>query len=154
MARGDAAEERREQVHGRVGETDLPDAHAPAREEIPDRPVGRDHRVGDREGKLGQREEEEAGPDVRERRLVETREREAEAVERVEATSFPTRVRLYISEVIAEMRRVTWPDKAQVRQLSIGVVVLSLVIGGVIAIIDLVLQNVLVRWIPSLFGAG
>ena len=78
----------------------------------------------------------------------------AEAVERVEAQSFPVRVRTYISEVVAEMRRVTWPDKAQIRQLSIGVVVLSLVIGGIIAIIDLILQNVLVRWIPMLFGAA
>jgi preprotein translocase SecE subunit len=63
-------------------------------------------------------------------------------------------VRSYVSEVIAEMRRVTWPDKAQIRQLSIGVVVLSLVIGGIIAIIDVILQNVLVVWIPRLFGAG
>jgi preprotein translocase subunit SecE len=78
----------------------------------------------------------------------------AEAVERVEAQSFPVRVRTYISEVVAEMRRVTWPDKGQIRQLSIGVVVLSLVIGGIIAIIDLILQNVLVRWIPMLFGAA
>jgi preprotein translocase subunit SecE len=78
----------------------------------------------------------------------------AEAVERVEAQSFPVRVRLYISEVVAEMRRVTWPDKAQIRQLSIGVVVLSLVIGGIIGIIDVILQNVLVQWIPRLFGAG
>ena len=64
------------------------------------------------------------------------------------------RVQLYVSEVVAEMRRVTWPDKAQVRQLSIGVVVLSLVIGGVIGIMDVILQNVLVVWIPRLFGAG
>ena len=78
----------------------------------------------------------------------------AEAVERVEAHSFPARVRLYFSEVVAEMRRVTWPDKAQIRSLSIGVVVLSLVIGGVIGIMDLILQNVLVVWIPRLFGAG
>ena len=78
----------------------------------------------------------------------------AEAVERVEGQNFFARLRLYTSEVVAEMRRVTWPDKAQIRQLSIGVVVLSLVIGGIIAIIDLVLQNVLVRWIPALFGAA
>jgi preprotein translocase subunit SecE len=78
----------------------------------------------------------------------------AEAVERVETQSFPTRVRLYVSEVVAEMRRVTWPDRAQIRQLSIGVVVLSLIIGGIIAIIDIILQNVLVTWIPRLFGAG
>jgi preprotein translocase subunit SecE len=78
----------------------------------------------------------------------------AEVVERVEAHGFVGRLRLYTSEVVAEMRRVTWPDKAQIRQLSIGVVVLSLVIGGIIAIIDVILQNVLVTWIPRLFGAG
>ena len=61
------------------------------------------------------------------------------------------RVRAYASEVVAEMRRVTWPDQGQVRQLSIGVVILSLAIGGVIAVMDVVLQNVLVSWIPALF---
>ena len=63
-----------------------------------------------------------------------------------------TRVRLFVTEVMAELRRVTWPDKGQVRQLSIGVIVLSLAIGGVIAIMDVVLQNVLIKWLPSLFG--
>jgi preprotein translocase subunit SecE len=77
----------------------------------------------------------------------------AEAVERAEATGFVGRVRNYVSEVVAEMRRVTWPDKGQVRQLSIGVIVLSLVIGGVISLMDIVFQNVLVVWIPRLFGA-
>ncbi|HYV96456.1 MAG TPA: preprotein translocase subunit SecE [Gemmatimonadaceae bacterium] len=61
------------------------------------------------------------------------------------------RARNYVSEVIAEMRRVTWPDKAQVRQLAIGVIVLSLAIGAVIGIMDVILQNVVVVWIPSLF---
>ena len=61
------------------------------------------------------------------------------------------RARAYVSEVIAEMRRVTWPDQGQIRQLSFGVIVLSLAIGLVIAIMDVVLQNVLVKWIPSLF---
>ena len=61
------------------------------------------------------------------------------------------RVRSYTSEVIAEMRRVTWPDQGQVKQLSIGVIVLSLAIGAVIGIIDVVLQVVLVTWLPNLF---
>lgn len=74
--------------------------------------------------------------------------------EREEGQGFVGRTRLYGSEVVAEMRRVTWPDKAQIRQLSIGVVVLSLVVGGVIGIMDIILQNVLVVWIPRLFGAG
>lgn len=62
------------------------------------------------------------------------------------------RARDYVGDVAAELRRVTWPDAGQVRQLSIGVILLSLFIGGVIAIIDLILQNVLVKGIPSLFG--
>ena len=64
---------------------------------------------------------------------------------------FARLVELY-REVVAEMKKVTWPDVGQVRQLSIGVIVLSLFIGIVIWLMDLVLQQVLVRWIPSLFG--
>ena len=63
-----------------------------------------------------------------------------------------TRVRLFATEVMAELRRVTWPDVGQVRQLSIGVVILALVVGGIIAIMDVILQNVLIKWLPSLFG--
>jgi preprotein translocase SecE subunit len=56
------------------------------------------------------------------------------------------------NEVVVEMKKVTWPDVGQVRQLSIGVIVLALFIGMVIWLLDLILQQVLVRWIPSLFG--
>jgi preprotein translocase SecE subunit len=52
------------------------------------------------------------------------------------------------------MKKVTWPDAPQVRQLSISVIVLSLFIGGLIALMDVILQQVLVRWIPSLFGGA
>ena len=61
-------------------------------------------------------------------------------------------VELY-HQVLAEMKKVTWPDIGQVRQLSIGVIVLSLFIGAVIWLMDLLLQQVLVRGIPSLFGS-
>ncbi len=58
----------------------------------------------------------------------------------------------FYHDVVAEMKKVTWPEWPQVRQLAIGVIVLSLFIGAIIGLIDLVLQQVLVRWIPSLFG--
>jgi len=64
---------------------------------------------------------------------------------------FARLVTLY-NEVLTEMKKVTWPDIGQVRQLSIGVIVLSLFIGLVIWGMDVVLQQVLVKWIPSLFG--
>ena len=56
----------------------------------------------------------------------------------------------FYHDVMAEMRRVTWPDTTQVRQLSVGVVLLSLFIGGVIALMDVVLQQLLVK-LPTAF---
>ena len=58
----------------------------------------------------------------------------------------------FYQEVVAEMKKVTWPDKQQVRQLSIGVIVLSLFIGAVIAVMDLIFQAIFVRGLPNLFG--
>ena len=55
-------------------------------------------------------------------------------------------------EVVVEMRKVTWPDLGQIRQATIGSIVLVLFIGLVIALLDVVLQQVLVKWIPALFG--
>ena len=65
---------------------------------------------------------------------------------------WPARTVAFYHEVMAELRRVTWPDRPQVQQLAIGVIVLSLSIGAVIALMDLVLQQLLVRSIPALFS--
>ena len=66
--------------------------------------------------------------------------------------NFIARLVTFYNEVLVELKKVTWPDAGQVRQLSIGVIVLSLFIGIVIWLMDLILQQVLVRWIPSIFG--
>lgn len=71
----------------------------------------------------------------------------------VQQPNLVARMRNYVVDSMAELKRVTWPDQPQVRSLSVGVVVLALAIGGLIAILDLILQAVLVRGIPSLFGA-
>lgn len=57
----------------------------------------------------------------------------------------------FYRETIAEMKKVTWPDKTQIRQLAIGVIVLSLFVGLVIFVVDWALQLTLVRGIPSIF---
>ena len=64
---------------------------------------------------------------------------------------FAARVTTFYQDVTTELKKVTWPDVPQVRQLSIGVIILALFIGGIIALMDVVLQQVLVRWSPSLF---
>ena len=74
------------------------------------------------------------------------------ATEVVTRPSFPSRVVTFYQDVVAEMKKVTWPDRTQVRQLSIGVIVLSLFIGAVIALMDLIFQGIFVRGLPSLLG--
>ena len=54
--------------------------------------------------------------------------------------------------VIAEMKKVTWPDVAQVRQATISIIIFVLILGLVITILDFVLQGILIRGIPSLFA--
>lgn len=57
----------------------------------------------------------------------------------------------FYHEIVAEMRKVTWPDKTQVRQMSVGVILLSLFIGLVIFALDRVLQLLLVAVPTKLF---
>ena len=66
--------------------------------------------------------------------------------------NFPQRLVTFYQDVVAEMKKVTWPDQQQVRQLSIGVIVLSLFIGAVIALLDLIFQAIFVRGLPNLVG--
>jgi preprotein translocase subunit SecE len=74
------------------------------------------------------------------------------AVEVVERRSVPSRVVQFYQDVQDEMRKVTWPDRAQLKDTTIKIIIFVLFIGAVIGIIDLILQMILVRGIPSLFG--
>ena len=54
--------------------------------------------------------------------------------------------------VIAEMRKVTWPDLPQVRQATISIIIFVLLLGLLITILDFALQGILIKAIPSLFA--
>ncbi len=56
------------------------------------------------------------------------------------------------NEIVAEMGKVTWPDRAQLKDTTIKLIIFVLFIGAVIGVIDLVLQLVLVQGLPSLFS--
>ena len=60
----------------------------------------------------------------------------------------------FYNDVMAEMRKVTWPELPQVRQATIAIIIFVLLIGLVIFLLDLALSGILVRLIPSLFGRG
>jgi preprotein translocase subunit SecE len=74
------------------------------------------------------------------------------ADEVVVQANFFTRLAVWYNEVVAEMRKVTWPDRAQLKDTTIKIIIFVLLLGGVIALIDVFLQAVLVRGIPSLFA--
>ena len=74
------------------------------------------------------------------------------AVEVVERRNLPGRVVQFYHEVQDEMRKVTWPDRAQLKDTTIKIINFVLFLGAVIGAIDLVLQLILVQGIPSLFS--
>ena len=58
----------------------------------------------------------------------------------------------WYQEVVAEMRKVTWPDQAQLKDTTIKILIFVLFVAAVIGLLDVILQGVLVRGIPSLFA--
>ncbi len=70
----------------------------------------------------------------------------------VRANQFVRDVGTFFGQVRAEMRKVTWPDRQQLRQATIAIIVFVGFLGLLIYFMDLALQFVLVRLIPSLFG--
>lgn len=73
------------------------------------------------------------------------------AVEVVQRQSFPNRLVQFYHDVQDEMRKVTWPDRAQLKDTTIKIIIFVLFLGAIIGAIDLILQLVLVQGIPSLF---
>jgi len=59
---------------------------------------------------------------------------------------------VFMHEVVAEMGKVTWPDRQQLKDTTIKLIIFVLFLGAVIGVIDLVMQLVLVQGLPSLFA--
>lgn len=68
------------------------------------------------------------------------------------AQSWWTRLVAFYHGVIAEMKKVTWPDRGQVQQATIAIIIFVLAIALFITALDWILSTVLVRLVPSLFG--
>jgi len=67
-------------------------------------------------------------------------------------SSWWTRLVAFYNGVIAEMKKVTWPDRAQVQQAIIAIIIFVLLLALLIIVLDWALSLVLVRGIPSLFS--
>ena len=54
-----------------------------------------------------------------------------------------TRIRRYFDEVWSELRKVSWPTREQVRNLTVLVFAISLVVGLYITVLDGAFQGVI-----------
>jgi preprotein translocase subunit SecE len=63
-----------------------------------------------------------------------------------------TRMVTFYHDVIAEMKKVTWPDRPQLQQATIQIIIFVLLLGAVIALVDVALQALLVRLPAMLLG--
>ena len=54
-----------------------------------------------------------------------------------------TRIRRYFDEVWSELRKVSWPTREQVRNLTVLVFAISFVVGLYITVLDSIFQGLL-----------
>ncbi len=59
----------------------------------------------------------------------------------------------FLGDVRAELKKVTWPTRDELRRATGVIIVFVLAIGLVIWGMDVLLQAILVKLIPSIFGA-
>jgi preprotein translocase subunit SecE len=59
---------------------------------------------------------------------------------------------IFLTEVRAEVRKVTWPTPEEIRKATGVIVVFVSIIGAIIGLMDWILSRVLIMWIPRLFG--
>ena len=67
-------------------------------------------------------------------------------------TSLTARTVGFYHDVMAEMKKVTWPDRPQLQDATIKIIIFVLFIGAIIALMDIGLQFVLVRLPQLLLG--
>jgi preprotein translocase subunit SecE len=70
----------------------------------------------------------------------------------VKEPGFMAKLVAFYNGVMAEMKKVTWPDVPQVRSATVSIIIFVLLLGLFITILDFVLTSVLLKLIPSLFA--
>ncbi|WP_396205833.1 preprotein translocase subunit SecE [Gemmatimonas sp.] len=63
-----------------------------------------------------------------------------------------TRLVTFYNDVVAEMKKVTWPDRPQLQSATIQIIIFVLILGALIGLVDVTLQFALVRLPSMLFG--
>lgn len=65
--------------------------------------------------------------------------------------NFPARVIAFLRDVRAEIGKVTWPTRDEIKKATIVIVIFVTVLGMLIGVMDTLLQLVLVRMVAQVF---
>ena len=57
----------------------------------------------------------------------------------------------FANEVKGEVQKVTWPDRQQLRSATGVIILFVIVVAIIIGLMDVILQGILVRWLPALW---
>jgi preprotein translocase subunit SecE len=57
----------------------------------------------------------------------------------------------FMGEVNGEIRKVTWPDRQQLKNATGVIILFVVVVAIIIGLMDVILQGILVKWLPTWF---
>jgi len=69
-----------------------------------------------------------------------------------DVAAFPGRTAVYLRDVRAEVRKVTWPTLEDLRKSTTVIVIFLIVVGLLIGIIDWLWSVILISWLGRAFG--
>ena len=55
----------------------------------------------------------------------------------------------FIGEVNGEIRKVTWPDRQQLKNATGVIILFVVVVAIIIGLMDVILQGIFVKWLPA-----
>jgi len=58
----------------------------------------------------------------------------------------------YVGEVQAEVKKVTWPDRQQLKSMTGVIILFVIIVAMLIGLMDVVLQLIFTSWLPRWFG--
>jgi preprotein translocase subunit SecE len=68
----------------------------------------------------------------------------------VKAAARSTQV--FMTEVQSEVKKVTWPDRQQLKSMTGVIILFVIVVAILIGLMDVILQLILTNWLPRWFG--
>ena len=69
----------------------------------------------------------------------------SDALAQGESRGFVARTRVFVQDVVAELRKVTWPTRDDVRKATLAIVAFVVLLGVTIGLMDTLLQFLLVK---------